>query len=183
METNAGGLCTKGCGFFGNDAYEGMCSKCHKDNVKRRQQAPSATPASFETLPETSSQGHDDETTTSISALRVDTDVNPPAMPSPSPVNIPSTVTPSIPAPKQEATNSPLSVDESGSEKPRKKNRCFSCKKKVGLTGFECRCGGLYCGLHRYSNEHGCTFDYKKEGREQLAKVNPLVVGEKVKKI
>merc|ERR1711976_705687 len=44
-------------------------------------------------------------------------------------------------------------------DKKPKKNRCHTCKKKVGLTGFQCRCGGLYCGLHRYSDKHDCTFD------------------------
>ena len=35
------------------------------------------------------------------------------------------------------------------------------CKKKVGLTGFTCRCGGLFCSIHRYSDKHQCDFDYK----------------------
>jgi len=53
----------------------------------------------------------------------------------------------------------------------------------LSLLGFECRCGGLFCGLHRYSDKHNCTFDYKADGREQLTKANPVVVGEKIKKI
>ena len=43
----------------------------------------------------------------------------------------------------------------------KKKNRCHTCKKKVGLTGFTCRCGGLFCSIHRYSDKHQCDFDYK----------------------
>ena len=43
----------------------------------------------------------------------------------------------------------------------KKKNRCGVCKKKVGLTGFTCRCGGLFCSIHRYSDKHQCDFDYK----------------------
>ena len=39
--------------------------------------------------------------------------------------------------------------------------RCASCKKKLGLTGFTCRCGGLFCSIHRYSDKHTCDFDYK----------------------
>ena len=27
------------------------------------------------------------------------------------------------------------------------KNRCECCNKKVGLMGFECRCGNTFCGL------------------------------------
>ncbi|KAK0597673.1 hypothetical protein LWI29_027448 [Acer saccharum] len=31
----------------------------------------------------------------------------------------------------------------------RLKSRCKNCNKKVGLTGFKCRCGYLFCGMHR----------------------------------
>lgn len=51
------------------------------------------------------------------------------------------------------------------------------------VSGFECRCGGLYCGLHRYSDKHDCQYDYKKEGEETIRKNNPLIVGSKVQKI
>merc|ERR1719427_571510 len=33
--------------------------------------------------------------------------------------------------------------------------------EKVGMTGFTCRCGGLFCSIHRYSDKHECGFDYK----------------------
>ncbi|MHA2082840.1 MAG: AN1-type zinc finger protein [Candidatus Thorarchaeota archaeon] len=40
------------------------------------------------------------------------------------------------------------------------KNRCLMCNKRVGLTGFSCRCGGLFCGMHRAEGAHNCTFDF-----------------------
>lgn len=53
----------------------------------------------------------------------------------------------------------------------------------VSVAGFQCRCGGLYCGLHRYSDKHHCSFDYKEHGQEQIRKNNPIIVGSKIQKI
>ncbi|KAF9668267.1 hypothetical protein SADUNF_Sadunf15G0111200 [Salix dunnii] len=60
------------------------------------------------------------------------------------------------------------------------RNRCECCNKKVGLTGFKCRCGKTFCGVHRYAKEHSCTFDFKTFDRNNLAKQNPLVDGDKL---
>lgn len=49
--------------------------------------------------------------------------------------------------------------------------------------GFECRCGGLFCAVHRYSDKHDCKFDYKEMGAQEIRRNNPVVVGEKVQKI
>ncbi|CAN0871279.1 Zinc finger A20 and AN1 domain-containing stress-associated protein 6 [Linum grandiflorum] len=60
------------------------------------------------------------------------------------------------------------------------RRRCKACSKKVGLLGFKCRCGELFCGTHRYAEEHACSFDIKAMGREMLAKQNPLCKGDKL---
>ncbi|KAL9239565.1 hypothetical protein vseg_013874 [Gypsophila vaccaria] len=54
--------------------------------------------------------------------------------------------------------------------KKKDKNRCGSCKKRVGPVGFECKCGQVYCGSHRYPETHTCPFDYKTVQREALSK-------------
>ena len=66
---------------------------------------------------------------------------------------------------------------------PQRPNRCTVCRKRVGLTGFVCRCGTTFCGTHRYPEVHGCTFDFKSAGREEIAKANPLVIAAKLQKI
>ncbi|TMW92742.1 hypothetical protein EJD97_012622 [Solanum chilense] len=66
---------------------------------------------------------------------------------------------------------------------PAQPNRCSACRKKVGLTGFKCRCGTTFCGTHRYPEIHGCSFDFKSVGREAIAKANPVVKAEKLGKI
>ncbi|XP_056288062.1 AN1-type zinc finger protein 5b [Pseudoliparis swirei] len=67
-------------------------------------------------------------------------------------------------------------------QKP-KKNRCFMCRKKLGLTGFGCRCGNLFCGIHRYSDKHSCPYDYKTEAADKIRKENPVVVADKIQRI
>ena len=42
-----------------------------------------------------------------------------------------------------------------------KRNVCWTCRKKVGLLGFECRCSYVFCSTHRYSDAHNCDFDHK----------------------
>lgn len=53
----------------------------------------------------------------------------------------------------------------------------------IEFSGFECRCGGLFCAVHRYSDKHDCKFDYKEMGAQEIRRNNPVVVGEKVQKI
>ena len=50
-------------------------------------------------------------------------------------------------------------------------------------SGFTCRCEGLFCSLHRYSDKHDCSFDYRELGQQEIRKNNPVIVGEKVNKI
>ncbi|XP_008943169.1 PREDICTED: AN1-type zinc finger protein 5-like, partial [Merops nubicus] len=74
--------------------------------------------------------------------------------------------------------------DKAAPEKPKqKKNRCFTCRKKIGLTGFDCRCGQLFCAIHRYSDMHACPYDYKAEAAEKIRKENPVVIAEKIQKL
>jgi len=94
-----------------------------------------------------------------------------------------------------------LEASPTSSEK-KKRNRCSwdTCNKKLGLTGkifpieknkefhhcllgFDCRCGGQFCSLHRYANEHNCTFDYKEHGQNEIRKNMPVVQAERVRKI
>jgi len=47
--------------------------------------------------------------------------------------------------------------------------RCYKCEKKIGLTGFQCQCGYLFCAKHRHAEDHACSFDHAARGREILA--------------
>lgn len=67
--------------------------------------------------------------------------------------------------------------------KKKKKSRCYNCNKKVGLTGFECRCDSevRFCDKCRHSDVHNCTFDYAFQHKELLAKQNIRVVADKLR--
>ncbi|KAH7533567.1 hypothetical protein FEM48_Zijuj04G0144900 [Ziziphus jujuba var. spinosa] len=58
--------------------------------------------------------------------------------------------------------------------------RCKTCNKKVGLTGFKCRCGDVFCSRHRFPEQHACKVDYKSAGRQILAKQNPVCKADKL---
>jgi hypothetical protein len=57
------------------------------------------------------------------------------------------------------------------------------CKKKLGLTGFTCKCEMMFCPSHRLAESHHCSFDYKTTQRARLAENNPLIAASKIHKI
>ncbi len=59
------------------------------------------------------------------------------------------------------------------------KTRCWQCKRKVGILGIQCKCGFLFCGIHRYADEHKCAFDHKGTHKRQLRKDNQAIVHQK----
>lgn len=78
-------------------------------------------------------------------------------------------------AEKPKAAESSKEPEAPPREEQKDKTRCWSCQKKCGLTGFDCRCGYVFCSKHRYAEEHNCDFDHKSAGREILAKNNPNI--------
>ncbi|PHT29447.1 hypothetical protein CQW23_30952 [Capsicum baccatum] len=60
---------------------------------------------------------------------------------------------------------------------------CTACHKHVGLTGFSCKYGDLFCAVHHYSEKHNCPFDYRNAGQNTIAKANPIILAEKLNKI
>lgn len=157
-------LCIKNCGFFGSATTMNMCSKCHKDMILNQQQAKLAA-SSIEDIVNGSSSINEKAPiiadATNVEAGSVEFKATPPQVSSP------------------ESSVGPV-LETKAKEGP---NRCTSCSKRVGLTGFKCKCGNLFCSTHRYSDKHDCQFDYRASGQDAIAKANPVVKSAKLDKI
>ena len=53
-------------------------------------------------------------------------------------------------------------------ETSKKSTRCQQCNKKVGIMYHICKCEKLLCISHLAPQEHGCTYDFKKEAAATL---------------
>ncbi|GMI75755.1 stress associated protein 5 [Hibiscus trionum] len=163
-------LCVNNCGVTGNPATNNMCQKCFTAMT-------AATSSST-----TTAAG--DASAAGVSSLKFPDDKSSRSTPSHSqdsrsdfaPPTTAATTTTTVKNSPMAASNLP------GNDLAEKKsvNRCSGCRKRVGLTGFRCRCGELFCSDHRYSDRHDCSYDYKTAAREAIARENPVVKAAKI---
>ncbi|KAI3952864.1 hypothetical protein MKW92_050170 [Papaver armeniacum] len=134
-----------------------MCSKCYRDYLKAEEQS-------------------------ALAKVAFEESANPKKVLTTSPTKSVDSSSTDVSAKETTAVLSSSGSSSSATSGTVVKNRCFSCNKKVGLTGITCKCGSVFCSLHRYPEKHSCDFDYKSVGRESLAKLNPQVKADKIER-
>ncbi|GAB4832610.1 switch-activating protein Sap1 [Ancistrocladus abbreviatus] len=153
-------LCVNNCGFTGNPATNNMCQKCF-NNASSAGIVASHKVSGAETSRSSSSTSPERFSEPTANTARRD-------------------LKDQDRTPVTEAEGSKQTVTVTVK---REVNRCFGCRRRVGLTGFRCRCGELFCAEHRYTDRHDCSYDYKAAGREAIARENPVVKAAKIVKL
>ncbi|XP_065871410.1 zinc finger A20 and AN1 domain-containing stress-associated protein 5 [Euphorbia lathyris] len=175
-------LCVNNCGVTGNPATNNMCQKCFNATTSTSNSTavtPTTTVTSMTNSPTISAAD-----VSSVSGILTNSPrcsgiltISPRSSTSRLVVRDPSPETSDKVDALFDREKSEVSMAR------REVNRCSGCRRRVGLTGFRCRCGELFCWEHRYSDRHDCSYDYKSAGREAIARENPVVKAAKIVRV
>ena len=136
-----------------------MCSKCYREQISEQERAAANGKTAAAAL--NASRMDIAKPGSPVLPAPVPAALEPQSVPEPAKAEA-RVVVPDVEAPEPAAAAS-SSVEDEAEKRPVQKNpgRCFSCNKKIGLTGFRCRCQYTFCSAHRYiaSNARACLLD------------------------
>ncbi|KAI5929358.1 AN1-type zinc finger protein 3 [Manis pentadactyla] len=183
------------CGFWGSSKTMNLCSKCFADFQKKQpddDSAPSTSNSQSDLFSEeTTSDNNTSITTPTLSPsqqpLPTELNVTSPSKEECGPCTDTAHVSLITPTKRPCGTDSQSENEASPVKRPRllenterseetsrskqkSRRRCFQCQTKLELVQQElgsCRCGYVFCMLHRLPEQHDCTFDHMGRGREE----------------
>ncbi|CAK7310464.1 AN1-type zinc finger protein 3 isoform X1 [Vulpes vulpes] len=184
------------CGFWGSSKTMNLCSKCFADFQKKQpddDSAPSTSNSQSDLFSEetTSDNNNTSITTPTLSPsqqpLPTELNVTSPSKEECGPCTDTAHVSLITPTKRSCGTDSqseneasPVKrarllenteqPEETSRSKQKSRRRCFQCQTKLELVQQElgsCRCGYVFCMLHRLPEQHDCTFDHMGRGREE----------------
>ncbi|XP_047413693.1 AN1-type zinc finger protein 3 isoform X3 [Sciurus carolinensis] len=162
------------CGFWGSSKTMNLCSKCFADFQKKQPDDDSAPSTSNSQSDLFSEETTSDNNNTSITTPTL----SPSQQPLPTELNVTSPSKEEYSQSENEASpvkrprllESTERSEETSRSKQKSRRRCFQCQTKLELVQQElgsCRCGYVFCMLHRLPEQHDCTFDHMGRGREE----------------
>uniref|UniRef100_A0A8C3W237 AN1-type zinc finger protein 3 n=1 Tax=Catagonus wagneri TaxID=51154 RepID=A0A8C3W237_9CETA len=162
------------CGFWGSSKTMNLCSKCFAD-FQKKQPDDDSTPSTSNSQSDLFSE----ETTSDNNNTSITTPtLSPSQQPLPTELNVTSPSKEEYSQSENEASpvkrprllESTERPEEASRSKQKSRRRCFQCQTKLELVQQElgsCRCGYVFCMLHRLPEQHDCTFDHMGRGREE----------------
>ncbi|KAM5287068.1 AN1-type zinc finger protein 3 isoform 2-T2 [Hipposideros larvatus] len=162
------------CGFWGSSKTMNLCSKCFAD-FQKKQPDDDSTPSTSNSQSdlfseETTSDNNNTSITTptlSPSQQPLPTELN---VTSPSKEDYSQSENEDSPVKRPRLLENTERSEETSRSKQKSRRRCFQCQTKLELVQQElgsCRCGYVFCMLHRLPEQHDCTFDHMGRGREE----------------
>ncbi|KAK7913139.1 hypothetical protein WMY93_013350 [Mugilogobius chulae] len=163
------------CGFWGSSKTMNLCSKCFADSQKKDpdEDAVKKSPNSSYSQPDIFSNNANNNFLQHLpqqSAHQWTLRLRPlPKMKYPA--EAPMIV--HFALPQNALWNQPLTSSSPSSRsgpKQRNRKRCHHCQTKLELVQQElgsCRCGNVFCMLHRLPEQHECIFDHLGRGRQE----------------
>ncbi|XP_029532167.1 AN1-type zinc finger protein 3-like isoform X2 [Oncorhynchus nerka] len=173
------------CGFWGSSKTMNLCSKCFADIEKKQTDedcAPKPSPSTGSTQSAVFNSEMSSSSSKSSQSLLSSplTNSEQPSASTEDPVlmlsntqdasGLESEASPEKRARGDSEEGEAVSEEPSPGPKQKNRRRCYRCQTKLELVQQElgsCRCGYVFCMLHRLPEQHDCLFDHLGRGREE----------------